>query len=313
MNLSYPQTYRTILFLTILLGTVALSLDLGSWEVGIFIFFMVATGIPHGATDHVVDRHVQQVNGQKFHWGRFLFYYLGAILLYSLCWIFLPLLSLVIFLLISAFHFGQSQLLPMRIATNSPFRPFLYILWGGIVLWAIVGFHPEASGEILGSLFGSENIHWDISLVYMTLAPAFILWFVLMVTVSLRDALSIKSLAWETFNLVLLIAMSHELSLLMSFAIYFGLWHSIASISHEIHIFRKAHPQFSWKSFVQDALPFSLISFGGIAFLLFIAQSIQSYISPYLLFFIAISVLTLPHMVFMDRFYRLPTKQSLPA
>ncbi|MEL6134576.1 MAG: Brp/Blh family beta-carotene 15,15'-dioxygenase, partial [Bacteroidota bacterium] len=310
MNQSYPRTYRSILLFTLLFGGISLLFDLGGAEIGIFIFFMVATGIPHGATDHVVDRYIQRKRGQRFHWGRFLFYYLGAILLYTICWIFLPLLSLVIFLLISAFHFGQSQLLPLKFTKQSPFRPILYILWGGIVLWAIVGFHPESSGEILGSLFGQGTIQWELPLVYMTLAPAFLAWLLLMVVISVREGLSIRSVAWETFNLLVLIAMSHELSLLMSFALYFGLWHSMASISHEIHIFRTEHASFSWKSFAKDALPFSLISFGGIVLLLITAQILQSHISPYLLFFIAISVLTLPHMVFMDRFYRLPTKQS---
>ncbi|MEM9984167.1 MAG: Brp/Blh family beta-carotene 15,15'-dioxygenase, partial [Bacteroidota bacterium] len=60
---------------------------------------------------------------------------------------------------------------------------------------------------------------------------------------------------------------------------------------------------FDWKDFFRAALPFSLISFAGIGLLLGAAFWMGELISPYLLFFMAISVLTLPHMVFMQGFY----------
>ena len=87
--------------------------------------------------------------------------------------------------------------------------------------------------------------------------------------------------------------------------IYFALWHSLSSINWEIKVFRLEQAQFSWRDFVKHAWPFSLISFVGIAILLAAGSFLSTLISPFLLFFIAISVLTLPHMVYMQQFYSL--------
>ena len=62
-------------------------------------------GIPHGAIDNVILQ-------SEYKMSKFKFYglYILSIVLYTLMWFILPIYAFLLFLLISAYHFGESQL-----------------------------------------------------------------------------------------------------------------------------------------------------------------------------------------------------------
>ncbi|MEO0894931.1 MAG: Brp/Blh family beta-carotene 15,15'-dioxygenase [Bacteroidota bacterium] len=305
MNLQSPKLYSLSLLITLLVGgAYALFPIIGQqWELYFFVMVMLTTGIPHGATDHIVYQFEHKKQGLKPSWMTFFGTYLGAMILYSICWYFFPLVSLGIFLLISAFHFGQSQLLFMDWKELHPMKVILYISWGMMILLGIIGFHIEESMIILASLFEGMNIEISHEMITRATVATGMVWFASMMVSLITEKISGIAFFFELMNVAVLLAVSSFTSLLLSFALYFGLWHSLASISHEIQIIKQEDINFNWKQFVKSALPFSLISFAGIAILLLIGQWLHAIVSPYLLFFIAISTLTLPHMVFMQRLY----------
>ncbi|MEM6265415.1 MAG: Brp/Blh family beta-carotene 15,15'-dioxygenase [Bacteroidota bacterium] len=297
----------TYLIPVVTLGMIALNLgwpeQVKGFEVAFFIILMVLTGIPHGATDHLIYRISQQRRGLKVSYARFFFIYLAAMAFYGICWYVAPVLSLGFFLLLSAFHFGQSQLIHLNIPENRPVKWLTYITWGFAVLAAIVLLHPQESGEILSVLFSSDSplVLFTYGMEITALLMGTI---VVMLVVAWRmDWMSGQSCIQEIVNLGLLLLLCMTTSLLISFAVYFGLWHALHSIRLEVQSLRKEYPNFSLGEFVKKALPFSLISFVGVGILLFLGGMLSSQISPYLLFFIAISALTLPHMMYMQRFY----------
>ena len=61
-------------------------------------------GIPHGAIDHVLFFKKRKMSQLKFY-----SLYLGLSFLFVILWHIFPVTSLILFLLISAFHFGESQ------------------------------------------------------------------------------------------------------------------------------------------------------------------------------------------------------------
>ena len=75
-----------------------------------FIFFIVTTGIPHGAIDHLVEKETLKRENKIFGFNFFLLKYLLYILFYGLMWYFLPSMSLLFFLIISAEHFGETDI-----------------------------------------------------------------------------------------------------------------------------------------------------------------------------------------------------------
>jgi hypothetical protein len=97
-------------------------------------------------------------------------------------------------------------------------------------------------------------------------------------------------------------------NLLISFVIYFGLWHATKAIFFELKTFNLAQ-RFGLKKFAIEALPFTLISVLGIIILIFVSRWMAGVLSPLMLFFIVISVLTLPHMTLMAGLYRTKEKE----
>lgn len=309
MNLYATQAYRWVILLSVLTVLLCLLLpELATQlELPIFVVLIVLTGIPHGATDHIIYRQNQQARGRRYSFPRFLAYYFLGMIGYSICWIWFPKVSLLIFLLISAYHFGQSQLLSLQLSERHPFKVFAYLLWGAWVLAVLILGNFEESAVILAGIFPNDGqwlgavqtlqteLVWGLSVATV----ATILW------AGKKDWLSVKQVAWELCSLGLLILLAQFGGLLLSFAIYFGLWHGLRSIEIEIKALQQQNPQYSWRTFVKDALPYSLLSFVGMLLLIGLMQGLLPDVSPYLIFFILISVLTLPHFLHMRDFYAL--------
>ena len=79
-------------------------------------------GIPHGAIDHVLFFKKRKMSQFKFY-----SIYLGLSLLFVILWHILPITSLILFLLISAFHFGESQFADVYF--KKPMKYLFYFFW----------------------------------------------------------------------------------------------------------------------------------------------------------------------------------------
>jgi Brp/Blh family beta-carotene 15,15'-monooxygenase len=277
-----------------------------SLQLGIFVVLMLLTGLPHGATDHLVFRRLQPNLSARSFWLRFLLQYLGMIAAYAALWYFLPGISLLLFLLLTFFHFGQSEFFFIRLPESHPYKWALYLSWGALVILSILHFNLNESLPILTEILPPHGpaIMWWLNhghqLLLVLLASSLLL-------LGLGVALNYLSLraAWQELLIMAVLGVLFWSSgLLLSFAIYFGLWHATKAIYAELQVLR--HKQsLSIGNFARQALPFTLLSLIGIGILIGLALGLEESFSPFLLFFIAISVLTLPHMSLMAGLYKL--------
>ncbi len=265
---------------------------------------MLSTGIPHGALDHLAFFYTHTPRVKQIYNYRFFAFYLSIIAIYGLFWFLWTELSMLIFLAISCYHFGQSQLYYLQYSESNIFKMVLYLIWGALILAGITLFHPQETVHILGEVIDSEAwvqllhtslLHW--------LGLGGLIWICLMGMALYQRKLSLKNFVKEILWLSLLLVLFYVTPLLVSFAIYFALWHSVQAICKEMQAFREQGLRLDWLAFYKAALPFSVISFIGIGLLIAVSYYLNTMISPYLLFFIAISVLTMPHMVVMHKVY----------
>ena len=84
-------------------------------------------GIPHGAIDHVLFFKKRKMSQLKFY-----SYISGISFLFVILWHILPVISLILFLLISAFHFGESQF--ADIFFKKSLRFIFYFFWDYVYL-----------------------------------------------------------------------------------------------------------------------------------------------------------------------------------
>lgn len=283
------------------------ALPLG-FDTFILILSLAVTGIPHGAIDHVIFLQ-NQPSGQKNRnlIRSFFMPYLAMIGITFALWLLLPEMMFWFFLGVASYHFGQSQLYYIQFPQKSKGKTVLYISWGIFILSSLWIFHWEEQSSIIQSVFS-----WNLApggIIYQSIFLAVVISGVviaaMLFSLFLKNRLSGKMLAQEMTVLGLLSLLFCYTSPYMAFAVYFGLWHAARVIITEYFFLKKRNPgSLALNSFIKSFLPFSLLSFAGLGMLYWVSQFIQASISPFMLFLIFISALTMPHAYFMEKMYK---------
>lgn len=276
-----------------------------------FAIMIGATGIPHGALDHIIAKTNAVLNRQNFVIQQFLMRYVIAILVYATSWIFFPGISLIIFLIISAWHFGETDL---SSATHSWQWNTSRLLWGCVVLLVILLSHfQEMQAVVLRITKNSDTaIAFLGHLEQMGIYYAGIFLMLLMTAAFMAYKKNAIRISWHyVLNLVLVMFICSQLPLLPSFALYFGGWHAIRSF--EI-IFKFLHaakeetaiePLTMWK----NALPLTFLAAFGFIFMAFIWNGVGMKMDPLPAIFIFLSIITVPHLDVMDKLIQRGSKQ----
>lgn len=276
-----------------------------------FAIMIGATGIPHGALDHIIAKTSAISNGQHFSIQQFLGRYVLAILLYSTSWIFFPGISLIIFLLISAWHFGETDL---SNAVDTKAWNLSRMSWGCLVLTLILLSHfEETSSVVLRITQGSGIAQKTMDHVKVYGMHYFsgmgILFFATAAIANQKNKISISYS--YVINLLLILLLCAQLPLLPAFALYFGGWHAIKSfeiIFSFLHAAKEemaAKPLTLWK----NALPMTFLAAFGFIFMAFIWNGTGLKIDPLPAIFIFLSIITLPHLDVMDKLINRQSKR----
>ena len=113
-----------------------------SIQIVVFVLGMIGIGIPHGALDHILESGNLTAQVNPF----FILRYLAVSFGFLILWLLLPVVSLSIFILYSAFHFGQADMKEWRIASINYYKNFL---WGIFILAIILTGHINETNYIL--------------------------------------------------------------------------------------------------------------------------------------------------------------------
>jgi len=261
----------------------------------IAIAAILLIGVPHGGLDGAVARRVGWPSG-LIPWMLFhIIYLVMAASVAGLWWLY-PLPSLIFFLIISALHFGSSDIRHISPPiTKAAWLPL--IAHGSLVVIAIPILQRAAVEPLFAVLVGDENSLWLLNHIDQLLLPWLVSLFAYAIY-SLYQARWRKSL----LSLTLLIALAYLLPPLVSFALYFCLWHSR---SHLQRIWRNIPTEQRQRS-AREAVIYSLLAYaaGAIYFLLQTnsGSASVSAVTPALLqlTFTGLAALTVPHMVLVD-------------
>jgi lycopene beta-cyclase len=272
ISTSYKALFTTIVFLLLF----ALKLTFLPWVV-LGIGFLTV-GLSHGALDHLATN----ILPSKEHFVKFILVYLLKGSLLGLLWLVLPELALCVFILFSAWHFGQADFKEWK------FKQGAYtIIWGLMVLGSILLYHFNETITVLKQINGL-----NVDLIGSVLRGNQLkILQVLFGLSSLIFALIFKSKFM--FSTLLYLILGAFLPLVVSFGIYFVLQHSMHGWNH----LRSELNLSSFKLWMKS-LPFSIG--GALIFAIFILMENQDYIG---LFFIILSCISLPHVLSMHNFY----------
>jgi len=267
----------------------------------ILLASVLVIGIPHGAIDHIMAEKVYGLDNTWRGTAKFYGGYLGLMFLVGMLWLLEPVIGMLFFFAISIYHFGQADMEDFVMPGSSAI-PW-YLVRGSLILGLILFSDTAVSYPIM-----AQALHMDPIMLFsvlpngtgalIALAAAYAALF--------ASALLSGKIAggWRLLSdSVLIVALFLVAGPLIGFAVYFALWHSAGHIIEMQEFLRKKNRPMSLKSFYKSAAPFTLISLFGLAVLAGINHAFGLEDQFIALMFILISVLTLPHMVIVDRMY----------
>lgn len=279
-----------------------------------FSIIIIITGIPHGALDHEVAKQSSALKNQVFSAKKFHTKYLSSMLLYGVVWYLFPTLSFYLFLLISAFHFGETDL-----PIDSPKFPLLGILlqvsYGLLILFIILFVHINTVLPIIQKINifspGLINYLQGDNIALVAISVSFIFFFLTLIASYMIHKKNIVDI-WHLFKLVSFVLISALiLPLPLCFIIYFGLWHSISSLENiRQHLSKSKNETLSWQSLMIQCVPLTAISLVGLFSVIFFLDLTNNINLVIMGLFIGISILTLPHQEVMSKMYFLVRRKS---
>ena len=251
-----------------------------------FSLILVTIGIPHGAIDHLLDNPKIGKNDLR----KFIVKYLLIIVVYYLVWYFFPKTALLLFIVMSAFHFGQSHFIKDEI---SQLKPITYFSLGAFYLSVIFWGDFETLTLILDSTINISGWQFVGSFVIFGL----LLLNTLLLLIFQKDK---KIKVW--MEMLILGPVLYLVPLLLGFILYFGFWHALPSMLAEYKTLKHHLEGNKLRSFITRLIPFSLISLIGIAIVLIVFSSQLPQKDLIMLFFIMVALISAPHIWFMNKF-----------
>jgi len=247
-------------------------------------------GILHGANDLVLIKKVQQ-NNKTLSFVKILIGYIVIVGLGFVLFNFMPLFALVLFIIVSAYHFGEQhwQIIGSEIPKWK--KLLLQFIYGLFVLSMVFYFHQS---EVQQIIFGITQFNLPAYLLTTLFVFSGIL---LMLNVCYFSIISLRfrtRIIKEAFYLLVFAIVFYTSNLIWGFALYFVLWHSIPSLADQI---RFLYGSFNWENFIayfKSAFLYWVISLIGIALLYYFLKETKIFNA---LFFSSLAAITFPHVV----------------
>lgn len=283
-----------VLPLTLAVGEITLN-----WQLALCLPIILLLGVPHGAIDYVLYLKEKRPSKKSF-----ILYYVSVVGLNGLLWIYQPLLAYIIFLLLSAYHFGQSQF--SHLLENSGWlNKILYAAWGLAIISALMFFNLDEIHAIISQFpdFHALSPLHNGAFLKIGMLSFTVLALLVLTYLTYNKILSKESLLMEVLVFFMILLSLYLLPLIIGFTTYFIILHSIKVLKEEYTFLHLNKQVKSIKDFVNMIAPFSILSILGLLILFALIYIGVLKFSYGYMFLIMISSITTPHAFVMNHFY----------
>ncbi|WP_291115763.1 Brp/Blh family beta-carotene 15,15'-dioxygenase [Flavobacterium sp. UBA6135] len=255
--------------------------------IGFILIF--SFGILHGANDLLlINRSKSKNNSITFY--KILSYYIIVVLLGALLFYFIPIVALLLFILVSGYHFGEQHWQIELSDGSKPINLLFHLFYGLLLLSMLFIFHVNEVQRIISAI---SNItipsEFITSFFYVSLGCFLTLGVVKFISLKKLQKLMLQELL---FLLVFAIIFKTS-SLIWGFTLYFIFWHSIPSMKDQIDFLYGSFSFENFKAYLKSAFVYWIISLAGIFTLYFIFRNDYFFDA---LFFSILAAITFPHV-----------------
>lgn len=286
MNTNYQDF---MIFFTFLLFWV--SIQFGQIiEDSIAYVIVLSIGIIHGSNDFTILKKQKKNTIDLIKSTSF---YLFLILLCIACYLINSFVAILFFVILSSYHFGE-QHLENKFTGSKYVKSIIYVVYGMLIFSLIFIENLKDVEVIMRNLTGEiiPNSWIETMLVSSSLL------LIILITYQFTRKINPKiQIVRELFYILLLYLVFKSSSLILGFAIYFVLWHSIPSILDQTKFLSGGYTFKKILEYLKTAFVYWLISITGlvIAYYYFSESLFNSMI------FIVLFAVTAPHVWVMNR------------
>lgn len=256
---------------------------------------ILSFGILHGANDIKLLQITGRSEGRNYSYIRILVYYVVFVLVVAGLFFFIPAVALSLFILFSAYHFGEQHWIS-RTNDHKLTEVLFFTFYGLLVLLLLFSAHGTEVHTVVQKITGLEFAAPNY--VLATYIAGFIT--VLLYAKIFKQITS--DILLELFYLLVFYIVFNTASLLWAFAIYFIIWHSIPSLSDQIVYlygdFNKKH----FLQYLKSSLVYWGISVLALVVLFVFIDDASAGFLPLLFSFLA--AITFPHVLVISRLNR---------
>lgn len=266
------------------------------YQIILGFFLILSFGVLHGANDLVLIDQLK--SNKKLDFIKIIGIYVSIVGISVLLFTNIPIVALLLFILVSSYHFGEQHWNEI-IKTNKSFiTPIFQFNYGLLILVILFYFNSK---EVIEIIF--EITKYTLSTEFIETA--------LLITLSLFVVLSIRlyqistefknNLIEQLFYLVVLAIVFKASSLIWGFTIYFIFWHSIPSLNDQLIFLYGSSTWADFKKYFKTAFIYWFISLIGVFGLYYIAKDMVVFDA---LFFAFLASITFPHFIVILNMYQ---------
>ncbi len=253
-------------------------------------------GILHGANDLLL---IEKNKDQKktYNFIKSLTNYVLVIILCALLFYLIPWFTLILFILVSAFHFGEQQW--KELINNYPKWIWYSIsfTYGLFIFMLLFKFHASEVEKIIFEISKFQISPTLIPILFNSIGFLFLL--VVGYSYFKFEILRTKILT-ELFYLLIFTVIFKASSLIWGFALYFILWHSIPSIIEQMNFLYGKFSIQNFISYCKSALIYWALSIIGIVSLYYIFKDQELFNA---IFFSFLAAITFPHVIVITKIF----------
>ena len=260
----------------------------------IFCFFMILIlGVSHGALDNFRGKNLFQPI-LKENW--FIFFYPGYILLSLMvvfCWTIFPAITLLLFLVVASYHFGEEDL-RFFFKGGGYFFNLVSFLKGSLIITLSFHYSYETTVIFFEYLMVPQIEYEKLTEFKSLLFSANLIFLIISLIYLLRK--QINKLVLILFEIIFILLSFIYLPLILAFSMYFCFLHSSKHIIGLARDLDSQNIRNGFKLFIIKAVPLTLLTaFFASLSLYFLDQNINENIIKVI--FIGLASLTLPHIL----------------
>lgn len=258
---------------------------------------ILSLGILHGSNDLALIKKKFQMGDQRV-WWRALPLYVGIVISGIAFFYFFPFVSLMVFIVCSAYHFGE-QHWSGRWTGTSLFKQLLYVSYGMFIFGLLFLTNKEEVTPIIEDI---TEVTVPVVVYEAALWVSGVGFGLYLAVGALQKQLLASTMIKELFLLLVFFIVFSTASLLWAFAIYFIFWHSIPSIKDQIQYLYGTNKKEDFMKYIKSSLLFwvlAMVSLFGLYWLL--KGHDKLFLS---VFFTLIAAITFPHVLIISRLHR---------